>query len=92
MFSFSSFSRPDSLFKLDLGNYKTEAVFMQKQGNYDYNFDDYTTDQVFYHSKDGTQVPMFITRKKSTLQNLAQAPEKPVPVMLYGYGGFAQSV
>lgn len=58
---------PDSIFKLDLGSFKTENVFTQKMGNYDYNFEDYTTDQVFYKSKDGTQVPMFITRKKSTL-------------------------
>ena len=67
MYSFSSFSMPDSIFKLDLGSFKTENVFTQKMGNYDYNFEDYTTDQVFYKSKDGTQVPMFITRKKSTL-------------------------
>ena len=82
MFSFSSFSMPDSILKLDLADYKTENIFVQKQGNFDYNFDEYTSDQVFYTSKDGTQVPMFITRKKSTLPNLAQSPEKPVPVLM----------
>jgi len=92
LFSFSSFSRPDSLFKLNLETYKTETVFMQKMGNLDYNFDDYISEQVFYTSKDGTKVPMFITRKKTTLPDLSQAPEKPIPVMMYGYGGFGSQI
>jgi prolyl oligopeptidase len=42
----------------------------------------YITEQVFYRSKDGTRVPMFITRKRDFVKN-GQAP-----TMLYGYGGF----
>ena len=56
-----------------------------------YNPDDYHTDQVFYKSKDGTKVPMFLIRKKSTLASLDSKPAKPIPTMLYGYGGFTVS-
>lgn len=48
----------------------------------DFNPDDYISEQVFYTSADGTQVPMIITRKKGVEYN-----EKN-PTILYGYGGF----
>jgi prolyl oligopeptidase len=47
-----------------------------------FNPDDYVTEQVFYTSKDGTRVPMFLTHKKGTPRDGAQ------PTLLYGYGGF----
>jgi prolyl oligopeptidase len=46
------------------------------------DFSPYTTEQVFYTSKDGTRVPMFITRRKDAPRDGNR------PVMLYGYGGF----
>ena len=49
------------------------------------------TDQVWYESKDGTKVPMFIVRKKSVLPNLSEKPPKPLTTILYGYGGFKKS-
>jgi prolyl oligopeptidase len=44
---------------------------------------DYAVDQRFYPSKDGTRVPLFIVRRKSIA-----AAGRPVPTLLYGYGGF----
>ena len=49
-----------------------------------------TTDQVWFTSKDGTKVPMFLIRRKDVLKSPNQAPEKPIPTILYGYGGFNQ--
>ena len=46
------------------------------------NFDDYTTEQVFYTSADGTKIPMFITYKKDIKRDGSN------PTLLYGYGGF----
>jgi prolyl oligopeptidase len=48
------------------------------------DFTPYVTEQVFYSSKDGTRVPMFIIRRKDAPRDGNQ------PVMLYGYGGFNQ--
>lgn len=53
---------------------------------------DFATDQVFYTSKDGTKVPMFMVKKKTTLPTLDTKPEKPIPTVLYGYGGFNISI
>ena len=47
-----------------------------------FNPDDYTTEQVFYQSADGTRVPMFISYKK------AMKRDGQAPTYLYGYGGF----
>lgn len=47
---------------------------------------------MFYESKDGTKVPMFIVRKKSVLPSLDNKPKKPIPTLLYGYGGFGISL
>ncbi len=46
----------------------------------------FTTEQIFYHSKDGTRVPMFLIRAKTT------RPDGRVPTILYGYGGFDVSL
>ncbi len=52
----------------------------------DFKSGDYVTEQVFYKSKDGTRVPMFLTYKKGLEKNGNN------PTLLYGYGGFDISV
>jgi prolyl oligopeptidase len=79
-FAYSDFLTPTSINALDVRNGKANVVRAPKLANAQPR--DYTTEQVFYESKDRTRVSMFITRKKGFIKN-AQAP-----VMLYGYGGF----
>jgi prolyl oligopeptidase len=78
-FSFASYTNPSEIFKLDLSN---NSVTSFKKPQVKFNSDDYMTQQVFYTSKDGTKVPMFITSKKGYV------PTGETPVLLYGYGGF----
>ena len=76
---FSSYTTPPSVFRYDLKGNKNSVVRAPKVA-----FDpaQYETRQVFYTSKDGTRVPMFLTAKKGLAQNGAN------PTILYGYGGF----
>lgn len=78
-FSFSSFTEPSTIYRYDI-NKNTYQVF--KAPKLTFNPDDYTTEQVFYPSKDGTKVPMFITYKKGVKRDGTN------PLLLYGYGGF----
>jgi prolyl oligopeptidase len=78
-YSFTSFIRPDTIYRYYMKTGKSEIF---RQPKIDFNPNDYETKQVFYQSKDGTQVPMFITNKKGIEldgNNL---------IYLYGYGGF----
>lgn len=54
--------------------------------------DEIVTDQIWYKSKDGTKVPAFLIRKKSVLPTIDSVPEKPIPTLIYGYGGFGVPV
>jgi prolyl oligopeptidase len=78
-YTFSSFTTPGTVYRLDVAQ-RTVDVFRAP----DLAFDpaDYVTEQVFYESKDGTRVPLFITRRADLVVNGA------VPTYLYGYGGF----
>lgn len=78
-FSFTNYITPNSIFKLDP---KTGETVVYKKPAIDFNGDEYLSEQVFYASKDGTKVPMIITRKKGVELNGKN------PTMLYGYGGF----
>lgn len=76
-YAFTSFTRPSTIYRLDLKS-GAQEVFAQPKLTFDPTL--FETEQVFYPSKDGTKVPMFIVRKKG------QAG--PAPTLLYGYGGF----
>ncbi|MCH5233253.1 MAG: S9 family peptidase [Muribaculaceae bacterium] len=79
-YAFSSFTSPASVYSLDM---KTgESKLIHSANIEGVNLDDYVTEQVFYPSTDGTQIPMFITYKKGLEKNGQN------PVYLYGYGGF----
>ncbi len=82
-FMFTSFTTPGTIYRFDLTNRKI-SVF--KKPDVKFNPDDYETKQVFYRSKDGTTVPMFITAKKGLKLNGKN------PTLLYGYGGFNISI
>ncbi|MBN3921680.1 prolyl oligopeptidase family serine peptidase, partial [Nostoc sp. NMS4] len=82
-YSFTSFTIPGTIYRYDMVTGKSE-VFRQPQ--VDFNPDDYETKQVFYHSKDGTRIPMFITYKKGIKLDGNN------PTYLYAYGGFNASM
>jgi prolyl oligopeptidase len=78
-YTYSSYTAPPTVFRYDMKT-STASVFRAPKVAIDPSL--YETRQVFYQSKDGTKVPMFITAKKGTPQNGAN------PTILYGYGGF----
>ncbi len=78
-YSFMSFTTPGVIYRLNLTTGQS-AEFRAPQLKF--NPADYETKQVFYASKDGTKVPMFITHKKGLKLNGKN------PTLLYGYGGF----
>lgn len=78
-YAFTSFTVPTTVYRYDMDSGHS-ALFYQPQ--VDFNADDYITEQVFYPSKDGTRIPMFLSYKK----NLRRDGDN--PVFLYGYGGF----
>ncbi|WP_413171280.1 prolyl oligopeptidase family serine peptidase [Anabaena azotica] len=82
-YSFTSFTIPGTIYRYDMKTGKSE-IFRQPQ--VDFNPDEYETKQVFYQSKDGTQLPMFITHKKAIKLDGNN------PTYLYGYGGFNASL
>jgi prolyl oligopeptidase len=79
-YSFTSFNYPPTIFKYDIAT-KKSTVFrtVEIPG---FNAPEYEVKQVFYNSKDGTRVPMFITYKKGLKLDGNN------PTILYGYGGF----
>ncbi len=78
-YSFSSFATPPSNFRYDLLTGESKLL---RRAAVKFNPDDYEVKQVFYSSKDGTKVPMFITHKKGLKLDGSN------PTLLYGYGGF----
>jgi len=82
-YSFSSFNRPGTIFRVDVETGE-QSVF--KEADAPFDPDDFVVEQTFYESKDGTRVPMFLSRHKDT--DLSEG----APTLLYGYGGFNVSI
>ena len=78
-YSFTSFLSPTTIYRYDLSSRRNE-VFREPKVAFDPSV--YETRQVFYNSKDGTRVPMFITAKKGIPLDGNN------PTLLYAYGGF----
>ena len=78
-YAFSGFTTPTTIYRYDMTTGKS-TIF--RQPKVDFNPNDYETKQIFYKSKDGTSVPMFITHKKGLKLDGYN------PTILYGYGGF----
>ncbi len=78
-YSFTNYVTPGTIYKYDIEKGTSEVY---NKPNIDFNSENYTSEQVFYDSKDGTKIPMIITYKKGT-----QLDGKN-PTILYGYGGF----
>ena len=78
-YSFSSFNMPSSIYRYNL---QTGQSVLFRRTEVKIKTDELVTEQVFFKSKDGTRVPMFLTYKKGLVKNGMN------PVLLYGYGGF----
>ena len=78
-YAFTSFLYPTTIFRHDFATGRS-TVFKAPEIALDPT--KYETVQVFYHSKDGTRVPLFLTYKKGLKQDGSN------PTYLYGYGGF----
>lgn len=82
-YSYTSFNMPNTIYRYDM---PSGASTVYRQPQVDFDPAQYTTQQVFYNSKDGTRIPMFITHKKNIQLDGHN------PTMLYGYGGFNASM
>ena len=78
-YSFASFTVPGTIYQYDMAQNKS-TVYTEPRVKFDLG--KYTTEQVFFISKDGTHVPMFLTYRKGLKHNGKN------PTLIYGYGGF----
>lgn len=82
-YSFTSFTVPTTIYRYDM---TTGESTLFRQPNVDFNPDHYEIRQIFYSSKDGTRVPMFVAHRRDI------AIDGNNPAYLYGYGGFTISL
>jgi len=78
-YTYTSFTYPPTIFRYDIASGKSE---MYKKSEVKFDPEAYVTKQVFFTSKDGTKVPIFITHKKGLKMDGNN------PTLLYAYGGF----
>jgi len=78
-YSFTSFTTPSSIYSYDT---RKNASELYKASELNFNTEGFVSEQVFFDSKDGTKVPMFIVHKEG------MELDGNNPTILYGYGGF----
>lgn len=78
-YAVASFTSPEEIYQYDAKTGNSNRLFKPTS---DFKSGDYITEQVFFKSKDGTEVPMFITRRKDV------ALDGQAPCFVFGYGGF----
>src|SRR5262249_47394325 len=78
-YTYTSFNVPGRIYRYDMETGKSELF---RQAKVKFNPDDYEVKQIFYKSKDGAKIPMFISHKKGIKLDGNN------PTLLYGYGGF----
>lgn len=83
LYSYTSYTQPFTVYKYDFNNNTSEIYY---ESPVKVNPEDYATERVFYKSKDGTKVPLFITYKKGMKKDGTN------PTFLYAYGGFQSPV
>jgi prolyl oligopeptidase len=82
-FTFTSYNTPARIYRYDVISGETQMV---RQPDLKFDPDEFTVEQVFYNSKDGTRVPMTLAYRKGLRR------DKPQPTLLYGYGGYTISL
>lgn len=82
-YNFTNYVTPGNIYKYSL---ETGISELYQKSKIDFDSDAYESKQIFYTSKDGTEVPMIITHKKGLELNGKN------PTILYGYGGFNVSL
>ncbi len=78
-YTFASYTTPTTIYRYDIGTGQSEVY---KKPKVEFNGDAYETKEVFFKSKDGTRIPMFLTYKKGLKYDGTN------PTLMYGYGGF----
>ncbi len=78
-YSYSSFGTPARIYRYDVASGASELI---RSPRIDADLDGYETEQVFFESRDGARIPMFITHRAGLERNGDN------PTLLYGYGGF----
>jgi prolyl oligopeptidase len=78
-FAFQSFVYPTTIYRCDL---RTGEISVFRSPEIAFDSGEYVTEQVFYRSKDGTRIPMFVTHKRGIPMDGSN------PTYLYAYGGF----
>ena len=82
-YAFTSFTFPTTIYKFNVDTKESSVLYKPEM---DFDFNNYVTKQIFYKSKDGTKVPMFIVYKKRLKLDGNN------PAFLYAYGGFDISI
>jgi prolyl oligopeptidase len=82
-YSFTNYVTPTSIYRVDLQTGKTQ---LWRQPDVDFDVQDYLTEQLFCTSKDGTKIPIIVTRHKNTKLDGSNR------ALLYAYGGFNISI